>query len=298
MANAGQTPLPRRAHVPEPFPGDEMEAFIVGVFEDELSLIEEETGTRPNALARTEALRQVLLYWRKLHYTAERVEETEVHLVLPNRESPGGKRYNLEGVVDIVADEDGTRMYDLKTHEPEYVLAHPEEYAAQLEVYATIYEELKGRRIDGTGIISTALPARLRSAIRSGDDAAIEKELSAWEPLIKMPFTREARKETIEDFGRTVDAIEDGHFPPMPPERLDEDFAGKGRSFGNRVCQNCDARFSCSSYRYWRLDGKKFRSDNVLDYFSLAENREEDEEYRYIAGMAKSDTATDADSDD
>lgn len=293
MAEPDRKSLPPGAHLPEPLSGDEMEEFIVRAFEDELGLVEEETGTRPNAFARAEALRQVLLYWRKLRDTAERVEETEVRLILPNRTSPGGRKYNLEGVVDIVTDEEGTMMYDLKTHEPEYVQAHPEEYAAQLEVYATIYEELKGRRINGTGVISTALPARLRAAIGSGSEDVIERELADWQPLIRMPFTRESRDGTIEDFGRVVDAIESCAFPPQPPERLDEDFAGRGRSFGNRVCQNCDVRFSCASYRAWRLDGKKLRKDNVLDYFSLAENREEDEEYRYIAGEAKAESGSD-----
>jgi hypothetical protein len=263
-----------------------MEAFIAEAFEDELAFTEEETGMRANVFLRREALRQVLLYWRKLKSTAESVEESEVRLVLPNRTSPGGRRYNLEGVVDIVADEDGTRMYDLKTHEPEYVRAHPEEYAAQLEVYATIYEELKGRHIDGTGVVSTALPVRLKAAMSAGDDDAIAHEMEAWEPLIRLPFTRESRDATIEDFGRVVDSIEEGLYSPPSPERLEEDFAGKGRSFGDRVCQNCDVRFSCSSYRTWRLDGKKMRKDNVLEYFRLSENHEEDEEYRYAAEAA------------
>lgn len=263
-----------------------MEEFIARSFVDELALVEEETGIRANALARREALRQVLLYWRKLRSTAEKVEETEVRLVLPNRRSPGGRPYNLEGVVDIVADDDGTMMYDLKTHEPEYVQAHPEEYAAQLEVYAAIYEELKDRRIDGIGVVSTGLPARLRAAISAGDEEATRREFEAWEPLIRLPFTRESRDATIEDFGRIVDCIEVGCFPPKAPESLDEDFAGKGRSFGNRVCQNCDVRFSCSSFRSWRMDGKRLRKDNVLDYFTLAENHDEDEEYRYAAKAA------------
>jgi hypothetical protein len=119
--------------------------------------------------------------------------------------------------------------------------------------------------------------------------------MKAWQPLIRMPFTRESRDATIEDFGSVVDAIEERAFPPPSPERLEEDFAGKGRSFAGRVCQNCDARFSCSSYRAWRMDGKKLRSDNVLDYFSLAENREEDEEYKYVAGDAREDVERDED---
>ena len=268
---------------PEALPGDEIEAFIVSAFEDELALAEEETGIRANAFARREALRQVLLYWRKLKSVARQVQETEVRLVLPNRVSPKGRRYNLEGVVDIVADASGIRMYDIKTHEPEYVRAHPDAYAAQLDVYATIYEELKARRIDGTGVIATSIPLKLRGAISRNDPAATNREFQAWEPLIGLPYTRESREATVEDFGRVVDCIEEGHFPPIQPERLDEDYAGRGRSFGERICQNCDIRYSCPSYRSWRLEGRKLRKDNVLDYFRIAENREEDEQFRYAA---------------
>lgn len=226
---------------------------------------------------------QVLLFWRKLKSVAQKVQETEVRLVLPNRVSPKGRRYNLEGVVDIVADAAGVHMYDLKTHEPEYVRAHPEAYAAQLDVYATIYEELKAKRIDGTGVIATSIPLKMRGAISRNDPAAIEREYRTWEPLIGLPFTRESREATVKDFGRVVDSIEEGVFPPVPPDRLEEDFAGRGRSFGERICQNCDIRYSCASYRSWRLEGRKLRRDNVLDYFRLAENREEDEQYRFAA---------------
>ena len=280
----------------EAIPDDEMEAYIADAFEDELNRAEEETGVRANAFARREAFRQILLYWRKLKTTAENVRETEVRLVLPNRTSPKGRRYNLEGVVDIIADASGTMMYDLKTHEPEYVRAHPDDYAAQLDVYATIYEELKGHKIDGTGIISTSLPTRLRDAMNSGDEAAVSKELASWEPLIPLPFTRESRDATIGDFGRVVDCIEEGVFSPPPPDRLEEAYAGRGRSFGERVCQNCDIRYSCSSYRAWRLDGKKVKKDNVLEYFRLAENHEEDEEYRYAAETQNEDNSPKEDS--
>jgi hypothetical protein len=83
--------MPRSLIEPEADPGDEMEAYIEAAFEDELALAEEATGVRANAFARREALRQVLLYWRKLRAVAEKVEKTEVRLVLPNRVSPKGR---------------------------------------------------------------------------------------------------------------------------------------------------------------------------------------------------------------
>jgi hypothetical protein len=140
----------------------------------------------------------------------------------------------------------GTRTYDIKTHEPEYVRAHPDAYAAQLDVYATIYEELKARRIDGTGVIATSIPLKLRGAISRSDPAATDREFQAWEPLIGLPYTRESRD-----------------------------------------------RYSCPSYQSWRLEGRKLRKDNVFDYFRIAENREEDEQFRYAAEEEGSDDISD-----
>lgn len=93
-----------------------------------------------------------------------------------------------------------------------------------LDVYAAINEELKERKIDGTGTVSTSLPMKLRSAISRNDRAAVEKEFQSWEPLIGLPFTRESGEAMIEDLGRSV---------------------------GERVSQNCDISYSCS-YPTWR----------------------------------------------
>jgi hypothetical protein len=80
-----------------------------------------------------------------------------------------------------------------------------------------------------------------------------------------------------------IQAVQQALGLPAKPERLDEDYAGRGRGFGERICQNCDIRYSCPSYRSWRLEGTKLGKDNVLDYFRIAENREEDEQFRSAA---------------
>ena len=136
--------------------------------------------------------------------------------------------------------------------------AGPPEHAVPklLTVHATISEKLKGHRIDGTGVVATSLPLRLRAAISRNDPAAIDKEFHSWEPLIEMPFTRGSRDATIENFGRIV----------------------------NRI----DVRYSCSVYRNWRLEGRKLRKDTVLEYFRLAENSEEGEEYRPFRAGSRS----------
>jgi hypothetical protein len=76
-------------------------------------------------------------------------------------------------------------------------------------------------------------------------------------------------KGTIVDFGRCVDDIEDGTFSPPPPDKLGRPFgvrrqkslrAGSGEgappgpTFAQVHCRNCDARFSCRSFRAYQRD--------------------------------------------
>src|SRR5258708_23409812 len=60
---------------------------------------------------------QVLRYWQKLRSVAERVTDTEVKLTLPEQRTAEGRKYVIEGVVDIIRDDERTIMYDIKTHE-------------------------------------------------------------------------------------------------------------------------------------------------------------------------------------
>jgi hypothetical protein len=51
-----------------------------------------------------QALQQALHYWRKLKTIATTVTDTEVKLSLPGQVTPNGRRFVIEGVVDIVRD--------------------------------------------------------------------------------------------------------------------------------------------------------------------------------------------------
>jgi hypothetical protein len=120
-------------------PFADIEAFIRQVFEENFELLAAESGHVISAESRAAALQQVLLYWRKLRHVAERVTDTEVHLTLPGQRSPRGREYSIEGVVDIVREDDRVVMYDIKTHEADYVRANLDLYRQQLNVYAHIW---------------------------------------------------------------------------------------------------------------------------------------------------------------
>jgi hypothetical protein len=247
----------------------EIEQRIREFFDRNYDLLRQEGGHVLAEGAKQQALEQSLLYWRKLKVIAISVTEREVKLALPGQVTPKGRQFVIEGVVDIVREGDEVRMYDLKTHEEREVRAERDLYEDQLNVYAYIWKGIRRQSLDRTAIIATRLPAELRKALRSGDAAVVNKAMEAWQPVVELPFDEADVERTIADFGRRVDAIEDGEFEPPPPEMLGQARGTRRRKDhgavpGTRVdseptfaqihCQNCDARFSCSSYRAYQND--------------------------------------------
>lgn len=229
----------------------QVEAFIREALEQNFELLRLRSGHSLTADVKATALNQALFYWRKLREVATRITETEVRLNLPGQKSPEGREFGIEGVVDIVRDDERTVMYDIKTHEADDVRNNLEAYERQLNIYAHIWQNLRGQRLDETAVIATGYPEAVKSAIASRDEARIEYELGRWDALVGIEVNPEHVKEVIEDFGRVVDCIENGGFSPAPVEILMGRKEEGERAFASRVCRRCDARFSCGSYRVY-----------------------------------------------
>jgi hypothetical protein len=244
----------------------EIEQEIQRLFEENYELMRLEGGHALSADVKQAALLQVLFYWRKMRDVAENVTETEVKLNLPEMVTSEGRKYGIEGVVDIIREDDMTVMYDIKTHDADYVRANTTEYQRQLNVYAHIWQGLRQQELDQTAIIATSFPVGLREAVKQNDERRITKELDNWQPLIDIPFSQDNVEATIAEFGEVVDAIESSQFEPPPVDRLQQLMPGKKTTFAVQVCRNCDARFSCSAYRnYVHSSGSK--SDSMLSRF-------------------------------
>lgn len=237
-------------------------------FDTNYEFLRLESGHALAAAVREDARRQVHLYWRKLRDVALSITDTEVKLNLPFQQTPAGRTFGIEGVVDIVRENDRTVMYDIKTHDADYVHANKEIYAEQLNVYAHIWEHLRQQTLDETNIIVTTFPLALRAAFDSNDTIRLETEIGKWEPLIPIEFDHHQVQETIRRFGEIVDRIEDRHFAPPELEYLNTTFPGTNARFGTRVCRNCDARFSCSSYRDYALGSRGKIEERFRTYFN------------------------------
>ena len=133
---------------------DNIEKYIREAFENNSERMRFESGHALAPQTKKAALDQVLLYWRRLRDVAEKVTETEVRLHLPNQTTPKGRKFNIEGVVDIVQEGEKTIMYDLKTHDADFVRANLSSYGGQLNVYAYIWQKLRGLRLDETALLS------------------------------------------------------------------------------------------------------------------------------------------------
>ena len=254
-------------------------------FEENYAWLQLEGGHRLTPYVKEAALRQVQMYWYRLGDIAMNVTDTEVRLTLPEQTSPKGRKYTIEGVVDMVRDDNQTIMYDIKTHQSGDVRAGLETYQRQLNVYAHIWQQLRNQELDEMAIIATAIPPEVMEAYRRRDRQRFDLELERWDPLVDIPMEQEKVEAMIRDFGTIVDRIEDKQFTPPPVETLWQRTEEGRDTFATRVCRNCDARFSCASYREYALASNIRRDFNFNEYFADDDASEEERFDRIVASF-------------
>lgn len=226
------------------------------LFEDNFEELKFETGRSINLNMKEFAWQQIKLYYEKLGDVAKNITESDVKLILPQQETPKGKKYTIEGFVNIAETEDKVTMYEMKAYNNKDIEANSSLYKEQLNVYAHILKNLRGVEIDSMAIIATEPPTELRDAMNIGDDDLVNSLIDGWNPIIELSFDEDDIRKEIENFGQTVDKIEDGEFKPPTLSKLKETRMGQKAPFGTAVCRHCDARYSCSSY------GKYINGDN------------------------------------
>lgn len=263
---------------------DDIESRILEFFETNFEMLKMESGHSLSPEAKLAAQLQVIFYWRRLREVAEKVTDTEVRLSLPEQRTPRGRRFGIEGVVDIVREQDRTVMYDIKTHDAEAVRANTEEYMRQLNVYAHIWQNLRKQRLNETAIISTAFPEAVREALNKTEEE-LEAELQKWEPLIPLPFDAARVQETIARFGEIVDKIEESEFAPPPLDKLKKKQPGMKAIFAVQTCHNCDARFSCSAYRAYAQTSRGAAESTFRQLFFDDYGTEEERNERVLAAL-------------
>lgn len=250
----------------KPVPIDE--AFLREMFDQNFERLRLDNGHSLSPAVRNAAWEQVRCYWMKLRHIAETVTDTEVKLNLPNQKTLKKRTFCIEGVVDIVRENEKVTMYDLKTHDLDFVQDNIGLYRDQLNVYAHIWQSLRDERLDETAVIATPVPDAVGNAVRTGNPIQIEAALAAWNPVVPIDFDADNVKKTIAEFAAAVDQIEDCQFHPPSLDSLTKREGAVG-SFATRVCRNCDMRFSCSSYREYARKFKDRGWTKFADFYDL-----------------------------
>lgn len=264
----------------------EIENELKEKFEENYTMLRLEGGHALTADVKETAWKQVLYYYRKLRSVAERVRETEVKLTLPDQFTSQGRRFTIEGVVDIVADEKEVVMYDIKTHDPDYINANKHYYEKQLNIYAYIWEQLREKQLNKTAVISTSFPRTMKTAINSNNEDYIAREMEKWDPVIPIDFDHSKVKDTIADFAKVVDKIENHSFEAPPLDHLTRKIEGTNILFATRTCGNCDGRFSCPAYREYALQSGAKTSADFKKYYEGS--REDADQEAFITANLES----------
>ena len=256
------------------------ETHLRFMFEENFERLRAENGHSIAPELKEMAWQQVRMYWLKLRHIAEKVTDTEVHLNLPNQRTKSKRPFCIEGIVDIVREGDKTIMYDIKTHELSHVKDHIDIYQDQLNVYAYIWQNLRGQPLNETAVIATPLPAHIKEAVRNTgkDISQLLAACESWDPVVPIPVDPTQVRKTIEEFATTVDDIEENKFSSCDLGTLESRESDRG-TFGTRVCRNCDGRFSCSSYREYGKKHKDLSWTKMAAFFDcpIDESELEDE---------------------
>lgn len=233
----------------------ELEDFIHECFSENYTSLASETGKSLSLKQQEAAIQQVVYYLYRMWDIAEKVTETEVKLVLPGQRTRKNRKYNLLGVVDLVSDDSGTRMYDLKTLEKDVILEDKDKFKKQLSIYSHIWKGIKDQKLDGTAIIATSVPSEIKKAVKEfiEDPEArfneFQSAIDKVEPIISVDVNEAQIQNFLTEFGDTIDKIEERVFTPASVLELRTKQPGSNSDFGSLVCRNCDARYSCDSYR-------------------------------------------------
>ena len=233
----------------------DIEEFIHECFSENYTSLSSETGKSLSLKQQEAAIQQVVYYLYRMWDIAENVTETEVKLVLPGQRTRKNRKYNLLGVVDLVSDDSGTRMYDLKTLEKDVILEDKEKFRKQLSIYSHIWKGIKDQKLEGTAIIATSVPTEIKRVVKQfiEDPEAkfqeFHKAIEKVEPIISVDVNEAQIQDFLTEFGDTIDKIEERVFTPANVIKLRTKQHATNSDFGSLVCRNCDARYSCDSYR-------------------------------------------------
>lgn len=263
-------------------------------FEDTYESLQSEHGYGLDQDALRDAWRHIEFYWRKLEArVANRITETEVPLTLMNQKTPAGRTFAIHGVIDVVEENNQVTLYDIKSHELRRIQENVDRYAPQLEVYAHIWAQLRGKQVHQTCIIATDPPNAVKRIVDFTQMTPHERqEYERWDPVVQIDFQQRRMDETIRLFGEIVDKIESREFVPPTVEQLRNMWRNRDVPM---ICAKCDGRYSCRAYRDFARQVGGTAANAMEFYLDHGMTRDEIDDRRdnYISVLNDSDDDAD-----
>lgn len=251
----------------------QLEILVKEWYEENYERLKFDGGRALTPKIQQQGLAQVVMYIKKLIHIAETVTDTEVKLILSNQESPNGNKYSIVGVIDIIRDHDKLTLYDIKTHDPDFINTNIDDFSEQLNIYAHVFQNIRNKKVNSAAIVATKLPQSLEKIAsnyinnRVDDKENINEELDRWEPIIPVDNFTNKIETAINKFSKVVDNIERKEFKPPGIEKLKKRTGSSNRTFATNVCNNCDVRFTCNSYKKYSKENYS-RKGNFQEYLN------------------------------
>lgn len=257
----------------------DLESLAKEFYQENYERLKFDGGHALNYQTQKTGLMQVIMYLHKSLHIAQSVTDTEVKLILPNEKLPDGSKYSIVGVIDIVKEKDSVTLYDIKTHDLDFIHLYINDYAEQLNVYAHVWRELRRQRVDKVAIVSTKLPRPLEIlATQYSNDGILndrlQKAIDDWDPVVPVDDFTNKVKEAIDNFAEVVDKIKNYDFQPPGMEKLGKKIKNTNKTFATNVCSNCDVRFTCSSFKEHAVKSKMHKR-NLLEHLNKIIEQEE-----------------------
>ncbi len=233
------------------------------LFEANYEFLKESSGHSINELMKEKAFEQILMYWKKRQETILDGKISSIDISVSNQKSPKAKiPFSVEGKIDVLEKDGKINLFDITTNSAEQIEDSIDFYKDELNLYAYEMEKARSKGVSDLFVLSTSLPKDVKYALKVGDKQELENALEKWNPVVSVPHSKDAQKAALKKVGEVIEKITNCEFDPPPPADLKKKFKD-GKTFYNHMCENCDIRKSCESYRNFK-SGKESHAPRKL----------------------------------
>ena len=231
----------------------ELEEKLREFFESNYQVLKESSGHTINENMKERAFEQVLMYWRKHKEMVLDGDVSNVKITLSNQQTPNKKNpYSIEGRLDVLEKDGKISLFDVTTNSKEQIEDSIDSYREELNLFAYELERMQQGTVDDTFVLSTSIPRDVKHALKTNNAVELGHALENWDPVVPIQHDASTQEAALKKVGEVIEKINNCEFDPPPPSTLQKKFKDD-KTFYQHVCENCDIRKSCESFRTQHL---------------------------------------------